>query len=135
VRRALVALVCLAACKQRGTISIDLDLPDNCKTAATVKFQAVKGGRCSACDCNQCECPNVEDQQCVEPVDCDPSCTVEEAKGSGVAFDPPSAGSYALAYKFYDANGLQVGYVCVDVTVDADGTASSKPAGTRACCM
>ena len=132
----LVLIACLAACKERGTIAIDLTLPPTCvraSEATQVRMQVVKGGSCMACTACNCPCPGTA---CITGLDCQdqPWCSLDDAKRDGIEFDPPSPGSYALSYTFYDALGVKVGLVCADVVVESDGTTSSNAATTSVCC-
>lgn len=127
--------VLLGACKDKGTITIDL--ADASCGATRVRFQAIKGGACS-CTCASCSCLTTAMQECILDVPCaGAGCSLDEVRANGgVEFDPQSAGQYALTYQFLDdsdaAKTLSV--VCVVVDVDADGTASSSSMPAPACC-
>lgn len=130
----MLALALITACKDKGTITIDLT-GESCG-AARVRFQAIKNGTC-ACTCDSCTCQTTTSQECILDVPCAGSgCTVDEARDTGLEFVPPSAGQYALTYQFLDdsvpAKTLSV--VCVLVQVDADGTASSMMQTNPTCC-
>jgi len=132
--------VCLAACKERGTISIKLEVPPTCvgaNNATQVRLQVVKGGTCASCTTCSCPCDNNRPTtECITNLDCQdqPWCSLGDAKRDGIEFDPPSPGSYALSYHFYDPDGVEIGLVCADVVVESDGTTSSMAMTTSACC-
>ncbi len=123
------------ACKERGTITIDL-ANDSCG-GTHVRFQAVKNGTCS-CTCGTCSCQTTTTEECVRDVPCTGTgCTLDEARANGLEFSPPSAGQYALTYQFLDDSvpAKTLSIACVIVDVDADGTASSTSTPTMpACC-
>lgn len=136
MRRWLLAIACLGACKERGTITIDLSLPAACGTPTFVHFQAVKNGACDEClTCGGCACGDgTGDQQCIVNTG---SIEIGEAHRNGIAFDPPSAGSYALTYEFLEGDAPpnpRVAVICKIITVDADGAESSSVMPEPMCC-
>ena len=136
--RIALLVACLAACKERGTITIDLSLTCPSVTATRVRFQAIKNGSCNSCSCTSCVCENTSEQQCIADVPCSGSgCPLADAQENGIDFDPPSAGRYALTYQFLGAGTAApvVASTCTTITVDADGTASSTAMPAPTCCM
>ncbi|MBL0220717.1 MAG: hypothetical protein IPQ07_43470 [Myxococcales bacterium] len=134
--RVLVLLLALAsACKDKGTITIDLE-NDACG-GTKVWFQAIKNGTCS-CTCGACECSTSTTQQCITTAPCLGGCSIESVRADGIEFEPPSAGQYALTYKFTDdaTPARTTSIVCVIVDVDADGTTSTTTTPEPpACCL
>jgi len=128
VKSVLVAVLALAACKQQGTITLDLNA-QTCSAADSLEVYFVKGTGCGTCGCGGCDvcasgaCKNV----CVN---CSPADLT-----TGLPLDPaPGPGTYAVL-----VNEVSAGHVsavaCVDgVEIDADGTASRQVTLDAKCC-
>ena len=130
----LAVLALASACKEKGTITIDLSGAEACG-AERVRFQAVKNGTCS-CTCGSCACETSGNQVCIQDVCAGSGCTLEEARSGALEFEPPSEGLYALTYQFFDGAvpASTVSVVCVIVEVQEDGTASSVMDPDPMCC-
>jgi hypothetical protein len=136
--RWLLLVLGLVACKERGTISVDLTPPcASASTAVAVRFQVVKGGNCMQCNgCGgACPCDTTATEKCITGVDCDPACSLADAKMRGIEFDPPSPGAYSLTYHFFNAASQEISILCTDVTVESDGTTSSTAQTMSICCQ
>ena len=133
----MLAVLVLVACKERGTISIPTVQPcvDDAPTSVAVYLKPA-----TTCDDPAVTC-GLRDFECIG--DClalcpEGRCSIDELM-AGLEIDPPDAGDYVLVMSFrYGDASIDQGVVCVEVKVDADGTASSTvepdPEG-QACCI
>ena len=123
--RWMVALLALAACKERGTIHVPLVEP--CP-GGTLQGVAVYLSRDQSC--GQLSCPVAFD--CTAP-DCIALCADHVQSGTpgyctpdeltGLTVQPPSAGEYSLVLGYrYAGDSADRGLVCFSILVDADGT-------------
>jgi hypothetical protein len=141
MRAAVLALIAVAACKQRGTIS--LPYIDPCGSAERVAVYLSRNFDCASLACGKLGF------DCTEPT-CRALCTTgyctpDEAKA--LVIDPPSAGDFALVMVYQgppaDACPLiDEGYSCFALHVDADGTRSetvpvdaNPEQGASSCCL
>jgi hypothetical protein len=131
----LTLLAALAACKQRGTIDIGIDIPDTCEPATHVAVYLIRGGLCGECTCGEClsACAG---GSCT--LGCDGSyCTIDEF-ADGITIRAERAGTYAVVYQLVsmDADGAhEVALACADgVQLENDGTASASIEATATCC-
>jgi hypothetical protein len=138
VTRALATLTLLAAlagCKQRGTIDVGVDLPDDCAAATHVAVYLVRGGVCGDCACGDClsACAG---GGCT--LGCDGGyCTIDEF-AAGITVRAERAGTYAIIYQLVaqEEDGYrEVALACADgVQLENDGTASASIEATGTCC-
>jgi hypothetical protein len=126
-----LAVACVASCKQRGTIGVELKpVPVECGSATRVTMFLRPGACCSpvprSAGCKLCQDP-CSDGKCV-PLVCDGgTCPIENLE-HGLSITPPTAGQYATVFIFSTPNdgGSDdfVAWACQDTVADSDGTAS-----------
>jgi hypothetical protein len=131
MRRAVLIMLWLAACKDRGTINVPILEP--CVDQASEVAVYLKAGSCDA-TCG------LSGFQCIAPdcvAGCDGYCSPDELEG--LEIEAPRGGEkYALIFSYrYASTGLDAGLVCFSVQVDADGTQSMNIANEvkqNVCC-
>jgi hypothetical protein len=127
----LTLLLGVAACKSRGTITLDFDLAGTTCTdfgsAASFVLYAEPGTGCSACACGACAgagsnvvigCPTASDG----------SCTRDDLADRGLDLSP---GVWSVVLEAYDVTSTLIASQCLDITVDADGTRSESETQTN----
>jgi len=129
-RAVMAVAVAVAACKEAGTIAIEVDLPDDgtCAAGAEVIVYAIPGAVCGEVACSKYV--DACDDGCV--VACADGCPLEELSAA-LALTPPP-GRYALVIDYYDAGGTPVATACAQLTVDADGTDDVELIADGVCC-
>ncbi|MFN0252891.1 MAG: hypothetical protein ACKV2T_38815 [Kofleriaceae bacterium] len=132
MRLFVVACVWIAACRQPGTIEIEVsDAIKTCTAdAAYVTATFLLDGECGTCACNM-PCPICMGDTCTRV------CTGSECPpDKEIELVPPSAGSYAVVLRYYNSLDEEEAVVCFKLDVDADGTQSRKQVtGTTGCCQ
>jgi len=131
--RIAVLCVILAACRDAGTIEIDLtDALATCEKGTMVSAELILEGECSRCngcaDCDTCE----PEDGCIR--ECELGCNIEDLGDRGIAFDSPSPGSYAAIVRYTNDDNEILAVVCSKITVDADGTQSTTRGPDKATC-
>lgn len=133
----LVVLAATPACKQRGTVDIEVTVPDECVAATHVAVYLMRGATCGPCECGDC-LTRCADGDCT--IGCDGGyCTIEEFESGGVTATPPAAGTYAVVYQFVAFGDgdipTEVAAACVEnVDIDSDGTSDAQHDATAVCC-
>jgi hypothetical protein len=130
---ALLALSAAAACKQPGTIAIDLDGLDACPAATRVQVYLIAGATC-ACTCAECVA-SCRAETCT--VGCPPEGCPLSSLDDGLALTPPAGGQYAVVYQLRDDSGplpVVVATACAVVTVGDDGTGDQAVTAATTCC-
>jgi hypothetical protein len=131
--RLVLLLLLLIGCKERGTLSLDLDVPATCEPWDRVQVYLV---RAATCDCVCDECLAACDAADTCTLGCPPEGCPASALDDGLAVAPPASGFYAVVYQFLSAgDGLRVhATACQEVEVMADGTASMTYQVAAHCC-
>lgn len=126
--RVVLLAIALTACREAGTLEVSpheelaacLDQTQATKVSATF----IPGGDCGGCGCGVGSCEPCT-AGCVRA--CEEGCSLSEVRETGIPFDPPSAGAYAVILRYTkEENGQDTlqAVVCATFTVDADGTQS-----------
>lgn len=135
MRRALVTIFLLSAisgCKERGVVTLELDIPQMCLDRAThVRVYLARGATCD-CTCQECFAP-CSGGGC--QVGCD-DCTIDDLR-AGLRIEPPEPGQYAVIYQLVTDERdppEEVALACGVVTVEADGTSDFTEMVMGSCC-
>jgi hypothetical protein len=132
---ALLFACTLFACKQRGTVSIDLTLNTMCQGSQLAVYfipgECPIDGCGSACSCTAL-CRNTCQLGCVGG-----PCNESELK-DGIVITPPAAGTYALVIDILSqpeaGPSTVIGETCATVHIQSDGTMSENVPLTPVCC-
>jgi hypothetical protein len=133
----VIALSSMSACKQRGTVDIQVAVPDECIAPTHVAVYLMRGATCGDCACGDCLIPCTGDD-CT--IGCDGGyCTIDEFESGGITASPSGPGTYAVAYQFVavgaDDIPTEVAMACIEnVDIDSDGTSDAQHEATAACC-
>lgn len=139
MRWLLVLALLLPACKERGTIDLDLSYPDECTAPTHAAVYLIRGALCGECTCGDC-LTRCDEDNCTLGCDGD-YCTYDELL-AGVTVTPDRAGPYAVIYQLVTisetADGRdieEVALLCADgVLLDKDGTSSDRISFAGTCC-
>jgi hypothetical protein len=134
--KSLVLALCLLGCRERGTITVDLDLAaGTCTDSAThVSLDLVRNGSCAECMCDECECTNDNNRSCTQACP-DGLCAIADLD-DGVSLDPSEPGRYMAIIKVFERSGVvanRLAIYCGEFDVMADGTENVTIAPMEVC--
>lgn len=132
-RALALAVAVIAACKQPGTVAIDIDGLGACTAATRVQVYLIAGATC-ACTCGECVA-SCRPETCT--VGCPPEGCPISSLDDGLAVTPPAGGQYAVLYQLRDDTGpvpVVVATACTVITVDDDGTGDQSFTAAATCC-